>query len=156
MCTNYPHPQILAIPKYAMMEFAVPLMLAIQQMVNVFSLLIMTDAVMAINAQSTDVFLAQKDAHIPLSFVMMEMHVLLINVTNNLVNVSTPHVQYPILIFAQSKLVILRRVSSTLQRIVMMAFLALSIVAMFIVDALTLQTTLFVMTKTHVPQILAF
>jgi hypothetical protein len=100
-------------------------MLAILQMANVFSLLIMTDAVITINAQSTDVFLDQKDAHIPPSFVMMVMHVPLINVTNNPVNVSTPHVQYPILIFAQSKLVILRRVSSTLQRIVMIALLAL-------------------------------
>jgi hypothetical protein len=100
-------------------------MFAIHQMANVFSLLIMTDAMIMINAQSTDVFLAQEDALTPLSFAMTEMHVPLINATNNLAIVSTPHVQYPILIFAQSKLVILRRVSSTLQRIAMMAFLAL-------------------------------
>jgi len=138
-----------------MMEFPVPLMLAIKQMANAFSLLIMTDAPITINAQSTDVFQAQKDALTLLSFAMTEMHAPLINATDNLANVSTPHVQYPILIFAQSKLVILRRVSSTLQRIAMMALLALSTAAMFIVDALTLQTTLFVTTKIHVPQILA-
>jgi len=138
-----------------MMEFPVPLMLAIKQMANAFSLLIMTDAPITINAQSTDVFQAQKDALTLLSFAMTEMHAPLINATDNLAIVSTPHAQYPILIFAQSKLVMLRRVSSTLQRIAMMALLALSTAAMFIVDALTLQTTLFVTTKIHVPQILA-
>jgi hypothetical protein len=90
---------------------------------NASSLLIMTDAVMAINAPSIDVFQAQRDAHTLLLFVTMEMHAQLINVINNLVNASTLQSLLKILIFAQSKLVMLRRESSTLQRTAMMVLL---------------------------------
>jgi hypothetical protein len=74
-----------------MMELAVLLIPAIQQMDNASTLLIMTDAMITINAPSIDVFHPISAALTLLLFVTMEMHAQMINAINNLVNASTLH-----------------------------------------------------------------
>jgi hypothetical protein len=74
-----------------MMELAVLLIPAIQQMDNASTLLIMTDVMITINAPSIDVFQPISAALTLLLFVTMEMHAQMINAINNLANASTLH-----------------------------------------------------------------
>jgi hypothetical protein len=74
-----------------MMELAVLLIPAIQQMDNASTLLIMTDVMITINAPSIDVFQPISAALTLLLSVTMEMHAQMINAINNLANASTLH-----------------------------------------------------------------
>jgi hypothetical protein len=74
-----------------MMELAVLLIPAIQQMDNASTLLIMTDVMITINAPSIDVFQPISAALTLLLSVTMEMHAQMINAINNQANASTLH-----------------------------------------------------------------
>jgi sRNA-binding carbon storage regulator CsrA len=137
-----------------MMVSAVLLILAIQRADNASSLLIAIDAVITINVLKINA--QQLDAPTLLFSVTMVMHVLMIYVILDLENVSVPQCLLRILINAPSKLVILRKESSTHQRIVMMVLLALSILAVLTVVAPTLQTMVVVMTTIHAQLIPVF
>jgi hypothetical protein len=86
----------------------------------------------------------------------MVMLVPLINVIQDLENAFTPQCQPEIQTNAPSKPVMLREESSTLQGTVMMELLAQLILATKILDALTPQTMLSVMTRILAPPIPAF
>jgi hypothetical protein len=137
--------QILALLQFAMMESAVLLMDAILLLENAPSLQITIDAVITTNALSIDV--PQQDVLIPQLFAMMEMLAPLMYVIQDLDYALILLILAKILISAPFKLVMLRKESSTPQRTVTMVLLALLILAIQAVAAITPQTTLFVMTK---------
>jgi hypothetical protein len=137
-----------------MMVSAVPSTIATKILENALSPLTMIDAVITTNVPSIDV--PQPDAPTLQLFVTMVMLVPLINVIQELENAFTPQFQPRIQTAALSKLVMLRKESSTLQGTVMMVLLAQLILAIKILDAPTLQVTVSVMTRILAPLIPAF
>jgi len=133
---------------------AVPSTDAITLLESALSPLTMIDAVITTNAPSIDVL--QPDAPTLQLFVTMVMLVPLTNVIQELENAFTPQCQPRIQTAALSKLVMLRKESSTPQRTVMMVLLAQLILAIKILDAPTLQVTVSVMTRILAPLIPAF